>query len=313
MKRVTRIVGVVFMVASLIFVADRIRVLMAEAGRQQITAADVARLVAAVPVYFAALTLFHVAWSLLLRSAVRDEQRSLRRAWTITARAGIGKYLPGNVAHFAGRQVLVARVGWPQMAAAGASVVETIALPGTGLLMVLVGLLVVPDVATPLFDSSSRLTFVALAGLALLVVTLAWTLRKSPRVVELLQHVAGFRRVLWKVVGCYAAFFLISGIVQAWLIAEHDVIRVVLASTAAWIAGYLAPGVPAGLGVREAVLVLLLDIDGTSVAVGVIGFRLAMVVADLLVFAAGTVVGSRNGPDVNDPEEQGDGRAPTSG
>jgi glycosyltransferase 2 family protein len=305
-KRVTRIVGVVFMVASLIFVADRIRVLIADAGRQRITGADVARLVAAVPVYFVALTLFHVAWSLLLRSAVRADERSLRRAWTITARASIGKYLPGNVAHFAGRQVLVARVGWPQMGAAGASMVETVALPGTGLLIVLVGLVVAPDLATRLLESSSPLTLVVLSAVALSLVAVAWTLRNSPRVVELLRYLAGFRTVMWKVVGCYAAFFLISGVVQAWLIGEQDVIRVVLASTTAWIAGYLAPGVPAGLGVREAILVLLLDIDGTAVAVGVIGFRLVMVVADLLVFAVGSVLSTQGRSGVVDRDGPGD-------
>jgi uncharacterized membrane protein YbhN (UPF0104 family) len=60
----------------------------------------------------------------------------------------------------------------------------------------------------------------------------------------------------------------------------------------AWLMGFLAPGVPAGLGAREGVLLLLLDgraADDILLA-GIVAARLASVLGDLLCFLAGLVI-----------------------
>ena len=48
--------------------------------------------------------------------------------------------------------------------------------------------------------------------------------------------------------------------------------------------GYLTPGAPGGVGVREAVFVLMLDLDNRAVVMGVLGFRIAMIAADAVLF-----------------------------
>ena len=57
----------------------------------------------------------------------------------------------------------------------------------------------------------------------------------------------------------------------------------------AWIAGYLVPGAPGGLGVREAVMLLLFaPMVGPGVAVGIsISMRVANMLGDGLAFLCG--------------------------
>lgn len=301
MERATRRVGVALMAASVIFVVYRVRALVTEAGKETITGIFGPQLVVAVPAYFAALTLFHVAWSLLVLSALPTDERSLRQAWAITARASLGKYLPGNVGHFAGRQVLVTQLGWPKFGAVGASLIEIVALPLTGLLVLLVGLIYVPDFRTTLIKTSLPITLAVLGVAGLVLATLAWINRRSPLVVKLRDHATIFRGVIWKVLSCYTAFLVIGGVVQALLIGEQNLLRVVLASTAAFMVGYLTPGVPAGIGVREAVLLLLIDLEGSVVAAGVLGFRLVMMLADILVFVVGSALSAQRRSQVTDP------------
>ena len=59
----------------------------------------------------------------------------------------------------------------------------------------------------------------------------------------------------------------------------------------AWLAGYLLPGAPAGIGVRESMMVLLfapLLGEGVAIALGVTS-RLATTLADAVAFVTGWI------------------------
>lgn len=55
-----------------------------------------------------------------------------------------------------------------------------------------------------------------------------------------------------------------------------------------WVGGYLVPGAPAGLGVREGILVALLSPSVDRALPIVLGFRLATTLGDLLSFGLGS-------------------------
>jgi uncharacterized membrane protein YbhN (UPF0104 family) len=63
----------------------------------------------------------------------------------------------------------------------------------------------------------------------------------------------------------------------------------------AWVAGYLTPGAPGGLGIREAMMVLLLPpVVGTGAAVGLgITLRIATTVGDATAFLIGLAMRRR--------------------
>jgi uncharacterized membrane protein YbhN (UPF0104 family) len=74
-------------------------------------------------------------------------------------------------------------------------------------------------------------------------------------------------------------------------------IRVVGAFAISWVAGFIVPTAPAGLGVREGILVTLLPLDPDSALAVVFGFRLGTSVGDLVTFGVGTVLSLGNAPD----------------
>ena len=75
--------------------------------------------------YGFAMFLTSVAWGVLLKGLTEQPVR-----WTqiVSAhgRSSIAKYLPGNVFHYAGRQVLGHAMGWPHTAMAAATILETV-------------------------------------------------------------------------------------------------------------------------------------------------------------------------------------------
>jgi hypothetical protein len=135
----------------------------------------------------------------------------------------------------------------------------------------------------------SVLTALAAAGLLVEAIALAGWIRRHPgRGTALAQ-----------------ALLLYLGIFGLYGLAAHLLLRTVLgqplgpsllaltgAFAAAWIGGFFTPGAPAGLGVREALLVGLLTPQlGPEAALGLaVAFRLVTTLGDAVGFVAGLVM-----------------------
>ncbi len=214
------------------------------------------------------------AWRGLIAGAV-DRPVTLRQAIHVYGRANMAKYLPGNVFHYAGRQLLGRRYGWPQGAIALASVLEILlqclaAAVGLMLYGVLLSGRVFEIVPWPVLAAVGL-------GLAAAPWLLPVVLPRLPLLRRLIPPdsvggmLAGGR--LARSFGLYAGFFVLSGLIM-WLLyqglsggfgAEPDGFRrfdslpaIATAYLAAWFVGFVTPGASGGIGVREAVLLLLL-------------------------------------------------------
>jgi hypothetical protein len=212
------------------------------------------------------------------------------------------KYLPGNLFHYFGRQVLGVRAGLSHEALVASAVIEMGALiaaaAGATLLalglrggdlvaggaLVLAGAILVL-LGWPAFDRIAR--------------RLPWLSRRmegQPPVA-----LADLPRLYAPTLACYLAFFLGAGAVLLALCVAisrqpiSDPWAIVGLYPAAWIAGTVALGAPAGLGVREAVLGLGLapQVGPATAAVLALSLRVVTLVADLLTAAAGWWVRSR--------------------
>ena len=69
----------------------------------------------------------------------------------------------------------------------------------------------------------------------------------------------------------------------------HDLGLLIAAFALAWVAGFFAPGAPAGLGIREALMLLVLRAaySPPDALLLVVGMRLATIFADVAIFLAG--------------------------
>lgn len=157
------------------------------------------------------------------------------------------KYVPGNIVHVAGRQILTMRAGVPGWAVAKSLTMEIILLVLSSLTFAgIVWLL--PQIVGM---NGVYLSLALLLAAASSVLFLQWM---------------GLRGSAWASLG-YWAYHLIGGIVFALLFvvlgAGIDHFRIfwflIIAYVASWVLGMLTPGSPAGLGVREATLIGLLQ------------------------------------------------------
>ncbi|TNE95378.1 MAG: hypothetical protein EP324_00105, partial [Gammaproteobacteria bacterium] len=212
----------------------------------------------------------------------------------------LGKYLPGNFGHIAGRAVLAKRVGVPVTATAQAMILEVAWSMGVAASIALCGLLLGRDM-----EDTKWLLLLIVAGAFLA----PWTgVALSNRFFSgLVFRLTGVSRLsspslIRMCIGCilYILTFLVVGLLldfHASVFFGADVSHVFLATVFfawSWIAGYITPGAPAGLGVREAVLVsTLTPLYGAGVAVGVtISLRLITTLGDGLAFFVALLIRS---------------------
>ena len=233
-----------------------------------------------------------VIWQLILK----DLRFNLKMRSTIIiyALAQFGKYLPGNVAHHVGRVVLAKRAGVSARATAHSMLIEFLWGVSAASSVALLGL--------AYFKSSDNaISPIGLVLVSLLAMLLPWA---GVRIVNAFLPsftvrltgggpivVPRLRTMLLVSLAFVTSFFIMGTILnlQARFIFGATDGRLLMLSGIfawSWIAGYLTPGAPAGLGVREVVLVsLLTPIYGESIAVGLsLSLRLATTLGDGVCF-----------------------------
>lgn len=271
-------------------------------GLLQSAPIDIARLVFAVcgaaAAYGLALVVIAFSWWRLTTALAAKPlpASAIIATWAATQ---YGKYLPGNVAHYALRHAWSRRYGLSHASLGLASILEAALL-----LVAALGLTLLAD-TRELRGLSVLDPRLALALLVALIVFLGVAL-----------HYARSRPVLDRfhvpalpptgtLVLCLAvcvAFFVIAagildGLAHALGFTIDSFAMLLAASAASWAAGFVVIGAPGGLGVREAAFVALAGgALGESQALLLIGlFRIVTFLGDTLLFTAGAIALRRAG------------------
>jgi hypothetical protein len=207
------------------------------------------------------------------------------------------KYLPGNVAQYLGRAVLGRADGlrWPALLASFALEAISYTVAGVSLGLGLTALVGTGAPSTSWPGGAGFVLFLTclLAAVAAALMprggTTGWLARRLGATE--LRPPGG--RVSALCLALSWAAFLLSGL--ALTVVAHEVFglpwaafwRLTLWSSTAWLAGFLTPGAPAGLGVREALLARgLHPLCGSSEAITLaLALRVAATVADGAVLA----------------------------
>jgi hypothetical protein len=261
-----------------VFVGFRLHAYWLDLDLSRVTPWVMSSIVAFSLIYGSANLLLALAWWHLLRHLGVSTTRlgSIR----IYGMSQLAKYVPGNIFHLAGRQALGMAAGLSAGALAKSTIWElgSIAIAGA-----LFGWLILPLLA-PGFPEAASVCL--LLGTAVLVT-------------GLLHGMAG-RQPTWSFIW-QMLFLSISGAVFVALLhlvaggeglaARHWLV-VGGAYIAAWLVGLVTPGAPAGVGVRELILLLLLKgiVAETDLLMAVVLGRLVTVVGDLLFFVAASSI-----------------------
>lgn len=196
----------------------------------------------------------------------------------------LAKYVPGNIFHLAGRQVIGMAAGLPGWPLAKSSVWELGLLTLAGAMF---GVLALPLVVSSVSVSNVAITFVVTVTASAILLG-----RYSDR--------SAARAFVW-----YVCFFSASAAIFAGLIKLVSSLSLSDASmwlafggayVLAWLAGFITPGAPAGVGVRELVLLFLLkgEVAEADLVFIILLGRMVTVLGDFLFFLSSNIILKRD-------------------
>lgn len=216
-----------------------------------------------------------------------------------------GKYLPGNIGHFAGRAYMAKDLDIAVSTSVHTIIVESLLSVGVAGVLAFIALwfLIDTNIMTGIISVQPYVLVLLLIGSLLFPLVSVRCLNAFfPRISNKISGggpiIEPRVRTAVAVAGLFLfCFFTIGLIIQmhsTWLFNAPGVhvIEFTVLFAVVWVAGYIVPGAPAGVGIREALmLVLFSPIVGPAIAVALsVSFRLVTTIGDGLAFLIGLLV-----------------------
>jgi uncharacterized membrane protein YbhN (UPF0104 family) len=237
------------------------------------------------------------AWNMILEF-IHKSKIPYRDLLPVYVKANIGKYLPGNVMHFAGRNILAGRLGFKHLDIAFSSVVEVITLIIAACLWST--LLAMNSFTSIISNAVIKMNWwlicTIFAFVLIILVILIWRFIIKGKYLQKYRHflTRRFLILFCKLFLIYSLTLLIPGVFLAFIFSFlmqstfsiSKVMIIVSAYTVSWVAGYIVPGAPGGIGVRESILLLLLgqQFSQETAMLAILLHRLTSIAGDIIAF-----------------------------
>lgn len=230
---------------SIIFVAIKLYEYNEQIDISQFTAWNISIFIILVLVYAAINMFLVVAWKELLRQF--DVDVSISWATRIYGVTQLAKYIPGNIFQLAGRQLKAQEAGLPAWSVAKSILWELGLLCGTGALF---SILIIPKYFQLISEPLALMIFICVLSISVIGVMKFISIQIA------------------RSLACYAGFLVISGVIFVCIVSVvlkdthlciYQMISICASFIVAWLIGLVTPGSPAGVGIREVVLMALLN------------------------------------------------------
>lgn len=205
----------------------------------------------------------------------------ISKLFRIVGISQIGKYLPGNIFHLAGRFYLAKKAGINSQDITNSLIFETI--------MVIVSALLVGSIYFNYYVFPSLKFNVDIYWLVFLIfasILTFYILDVKQSIVDLLS---GYRAIL--IVIIFMISHLVLGsvlyLIEHYLISGDASLLILTSMLAlAFVVGYITPGSPGGIGIREFVFIKLavFEMDESSALSLILSLRLITISGDLLIY-----------------------------
>ncbi len=219
-------------------------------------------------IYGLMLFLLAIAWAQLVRSATVNVDIALMPLVRVYGVSSIAKYLPGNVFHIIGRQWLASKLTAGHAAVFIANTTEILLQLFSALLVATLVILFTNTNTLPL-PGQTAISISTGILVSSLILFLPITRRAISLTIRRILHDESLRlpsvkSLFWAtILSCvfFAALAVLAARCYQLIIHESGEGSLIGAAfLIAWITGYLVPGAPGGLGVREAALLGLLSV-----------------------------------------------------
>lgn len=272
-------VGTALGLAGLVFVLARLYEHSDDLRLSSISPMGYAALALLAIVYGASNILLAIGWRNLLSHL--GAHTTINWTLNVYAVSQLAKYIPGNIFQFAGRQAMGVLAGIGNRLLIKSTVLELIFLVTCGFLH---SFLLMNFIFKWTNNTDGLFIFFITATVALLI------LKKF-----------GDKFLFFAGVS-YLSFLFISGVIFYFVfrlvgggIDFSNSTIIIGAYVISWLAGLLTPGAPAGLGVREAALLYILDgiSSPQTILLAVVIGRFVTATGDIIFFAGGSTLNSQ--------------------
>ena len=251
------------------------------------------------------------AWAAWL-SFFASKRCSRKEALRVYAKANLGKYMPGNVMHYVERNLFAGKLAMSQKKVAASSICEVATLVFTAFLMGIVfACPAIKNVVARQAVLKKGLMFgCVVVGILILAVMVFVSFNRNkygqerPFVWEKCEKCKPFVQTMLRCMLLYVAVLTGLGIIfvllycyQGGQLSLGQAFSMIASYTAAWAVGFVVPGAPGGIGVRELALITLLENSiGTDVVVTLgVWHRLITVIGDLTAYVVAIWIGKSRG------------------
>jgi uncharacterized membrane protein YbhN (UPF0104 family) len=247
------------------------------------------------------------SWKLTLEF-VSNKNVSIKDVFTVYVKTNIAKYLPGNVLHYVGRNLIGQRMGWTHSQVALSTVLELLFIiilpPAWIMVFYFIGIINLPTIFSfnffpeviVLIFLSIMLTFTFIYGI--LHFFLPSKLAKLKLLIS--QYIVffispKFLKLFLTIAILILTSFLLSGylfyLTGKWLVnVDLGISKMLEITSALAIASYssiLTPGVPGGIGIKEAISVYLIGLYGYNSSIFMVILlmhRVITIISEILLF-----------------------------
>lgn len=283
---------------TLLSVAYLIRYVMAHKAKMPaLTEIDLAWATTAVSAYAAALAA--MAWAWLFAMRAHGDETQANRLIGVCLLAQVGKYVPGNIAQHVGRVALATSQGAPVALVVNSTIIELASAVVAGLAVSAVtaiadsnSLAAVWSGLRPLEPSIYLAATVICAGISLLVAFGVLSRRIRGRMQSIYAGSAAplFAMLVFHCLNVALAGFSFYAIIIAVTGRPVSILNAIFVFSVAWLAGFITPGAPAGLGIREFLLVVGLPQVGSAALAVAVTHRIVTAIADALMALVGASI-----------------------
>lgn len=304
LKNVGKIFGKIISILSIVFIVYAIYKLGFDFG--SITDWPVFLGVSAICAIVKCITVYLTgsAWADWLRFFAKGKIDT-KGAMNAYLKANIGKYLPGNVMHYVERNLFATDLGISQKKLAFGTILEVAGLVGVALIVsVIVSANQLVETIRYIFsDEYKNMLAIAIVLVILVICIVFFIFRKKLSSMISEYTVSDFVKTVFIVLIKYALSLIALGAIMVILYAYmggeldwNNASLIVSGYIIAWVLGFIIPGAPGGIGIRELVITILLGpVVGTETVLSLsVIHRLITIVGDFLAYFTRVILRRQN-------------------
>lgn len=247
--------------------------------------------------YTILFSLIVFAWKIIMTSL--NGKITFKNSFVIYGRSNISKYIPGNVFHFIGRVLLSKEIGIQANIVLNGIFLETLLLV-IATSMIAVPSLIIYSTEKISFLSTNKLIFIV-AVITLFLIAIVVCIKFIPVLKKWLikrnllvdTDKINLKLIVRSSIIVIIIYFFYYGFVSLilfylsnyfWSLNSHQFFIFLGAYSLGWLLGFITPGAPGGLGVREAVIIAFLtpSLGAPRALVIALVFRLITIFGDFL-------------------------------